>query len=364
MKRRPGNIAAVNALLELTPDGLYCPAGDFHIDPWRPVRRAVITHAHADHARPGSRSYLCARDGEGVLRTRLGDKTAIDALAYGAVLTVDSVRLSLHPAGHILGSSQVRIEKGGRICVVSGDTKTAADPTCRPLEPIRCHDYISESTFGLPIFKWPSTAQVLDEIHAWWRENQSQGCTSVLFAYSLGKAQRILAGLDPSTGPIFTHGAVEKINQCYRDAGVVLPATRHVGGVAEKRLFREAMVIAPPSADAPAWMRRFPNRSRGFASGWMRIRGNRRRRVVDRGFVLSDHSDWDGLWATIAASGADHVGITHGYADEMVRCLREKGLGASVVPTRYEGEADASPDAGPDTFPDTHSGEAPGGDDA
>jgi putative mRNA 3-end processing factor len=226
--------------------------------------------------------------------------------------------------------------------VVSGDTKTAPDPTCTPLSPLRCDVYISESTFGLPIFRWPSTGSVLREIHAWWRENQAAGRTSVLFAYALGKAQRILAGLDPGVGPILTHGAVEKINGCYREAGVRLPETRHVGDVKEKALLRQALVVAPPSADNPAWMRRFPDRSRGFASGWMRIRGHRRRRAVDRGFVLSDHSDWDGLWETITAAGAEHVGITHGYAPEMVRCLREKGRRAEIVPARYEGDADAA----------------------
>lgn len=340
-------------LLQLTPSGLYCEEGDFYIDPWRPVGRAVITHAHADHARPGSRSYLCARDGKSILQTRLGGKADIQALEYGEEMTVNTVRLSLHPAGHILGSSQVRIEKGGRVCVVSGDTKTAPDPTCRPLEFLRCHTYISESTFGLPIFQWPSTARIIDDIHSWWQENQREDRTSVLFAYSLGKAQRILANLDPNAGPILTHGAVEKINRCYRDAGIPLPETRYVGDIKDKSLVRQALVIAPPSVDAPAWMRRFSNRSRGFASGWMRIRGNRRRRVVDRGFVLSDHSDWDGLWAAITATGAEHIGITHGYADEMVRCLKEKGFDASVVPTRYQGEDGADPEIEKNAVADT-----------
>jgi putative mRNA 3-end processing factor len=330
-----------NEFLQLTPAGLYCEDGDFYIDPWQPVGRAVITHAHADHARVGSKTYLCAREGKRLLQTRLGDKAHIQTLHYGEALKLNSVSLSLHPAGHILGSSQVRITKNGRTCVVSGDYKAVHDPTCTPLEPLRCHTFISESTFGLPIFRWPSPAQVLEEIQSWWRQNQAQGRTSILFAYALGKAQRILAGLDPSIGPIFAHGAVEKMNQCYLDLGIALPDTCYVGDAEDKRVFRKALIVAPPSADNPAWMRRFPSRSRAFASGWMRIRGNRRRRSVDRGFVYSDHADWDGLVETIEATGAERIGVTHGYATEMARWLEQKGHQAAVIPTNYQGETDS-----------------------
>jgi putative mRNA 3-end processing factor len=319
-------------LLKPTPNGLYCPEGDFSIDPRHPVKRAVITHAHADHARSGSGSYLCAPDGKSILQSRLGLDAAIETLPYGQSLLVNGIRLSLHPAGHILGAAQVRLEKGGYTCVVSGDYKTARDPTCRPLEPLRCQHFISESTFGLPIFRWPSSEKVVVEIQEWWRENQDQGRTSVLFAYALGKAQRIIAGLKADIGPILTHGAVEAVNQVYRESGVLLPATRHVGEIRDKDLLARALVVAPPSADKPAWMRRFPHPSRAFASGWMRIRGNRRRRSLDRGFVLSDHADWDGLVETIAASGAERIDLTHGYAEEMGRWLREKGFRAEALP--------------------------------
>lgn len=329
----------MNAILELTPSGLYCNSGDFHIDPWRPVKRAVITHAHADHARWGSLSYLCAQDGKKLLQSRFGHEANIQTLGYGEVLTIDSVKLSLHPAGHILGSAQVKIEKGGKICVVSGDYKIDVDPTCAPLEPLRCHTFISECTFGLPIFRWPKPEQVISEINSWWRSNREQKRTSILFAYALGKAQRILADLDPSIGPILTHGAVEKISRCYRDMGINLPETRYVGALDESVLPTGALVIAPPSADNPGWMRKFPDHSRAFASGWMRIRGNRRRRSVDRGFVLSDHSDWDGLVQTTAASGAERIMVTHGYAGEMVRWLQERGYNAEVIPPVYGDEA-------------------------
>lgn len=330
----------MSKILELTPSGLYCSSGDFYIDPWRPVKRAVITHAHADHARPGSHEYLCAQDGEVLLQHRLGHGANIETLEYGEVLRVNSAKISLHPAGHILGSAQIKVEKNGYICVVSGDYKTDIDPTCPPLEPLKCHAFISECTFGLPIFRWPRPEQVIQEINSWWRSNREQQCTSVLFAYALGKAQRILAGLDSSIGPILTHGAVEKINRCYRDVGIPLPETRYIGDLEKKDLPPGALVIAPPSADNPVWMRRFPVRSRGFASGWMRIRGNRRRKSFDRGFVLSDHSDWDGLVETIAASDARRVMLTHGYATEMVRWLGEQGYEAEAIPTAFADEAE------------------------
>jgi putative mRNA 3-end processing factor len=330
----------VNGILQLNPKGLYCSEGDFYIDPWQPVNKAVITHAHADHARWGCRSYLCATEGKGVLQARLGSDAAIETLDYGKVKTVNGITLSLHPAGHILGSAQVRIEKDGQILVVSGDYKREPDPTCTPLEPLGCHVFVSESTFGLPIFRWPDPEVVMADINAWWRSNRDKGRTSILFAYALGKAQRIIAGLDPTIGPILTHGAVEKFNSCYRNAGIPLPPTRYVGALDDKQILKSALVIAPPSADNPSWLRRFPDRLRAFASGWMRIRGNRRRRSIDRGFVLSDHSDWDGLVETITATAAEKIAVTHGYATEMARWLREKGRQTEVVPTVFHGGED------------------------
>jgi putative mRNA 3-end processing factor len=327
--------------LQLTDSGLYCRRGDFYIDPWKPVKKAVITHAHADHARWGSQTYLCAQGSKRLLQARLGPAAHIQTLEYGEPLTIGSVRVSLHPAGHIAGSAQVKIDTNGEICVVSGDYKLDADPTCTPLEHLRCHIFISESTFGLPIFRWPSPQQVFREINSWWRSNREQNRISILFAYALGKAQRILTALDPSIGPILTHGAVEKVNQCYRDMGITLPKTRYIGDLEKKEVHPDALVIAPPSADNPMWMRRFPTRSRAFASGWMRIRGIRRRRSVDRGFVLSDHSDWDGLVKSIAASGAEKIGVTHGYTAEMVRWLQAHGYDAEDIPTSDGDEGQA-----------------------
>jgi putative mRNA 3-end processing factor len=337
----------MNEIVENTPSGLYCREGDFYIDPWLPVQRAVITHAHADHARRGSGAYLTCAAGAPLLKARLGDQIRLQAPAYGEKLSLGRVQISLHPAGHILGSSQVRIELGGRVCVVSGDYKMEDDPTCEPMEPLPCHQFITESTFGLPIFRFPSQQQVLTDIGSWWQSNRESGRTSVLFAYALGKAQRVIAGLDPSIGPILTHGAVEKINACCRQSGVRLPATRPVGSVEDKKGFRGAIVIAPPSADHPAWLRKFADPSRAVASGWMQIRGNRRRRSLDRGFVLSDHSDWRGLNRAIAATGAETVGVTHGYAAELVRWLTEIGLQAFDMTTSFGGEIDTESDERP-----------------
>ncbi len=329
------------------PEGLYCPAGDFYIDPWRPVARAVITHAHADHARVGHGQYLAVHDAQHVLRTRLGE-IRLHTVGYGEGLTLGDARVSLHPAGHVLGSAQVRIETGAGVWVVSGDYKTEADPTCTPFEPVRCDVFITESTFGLPVYRWRPADDVMAGINAWWAENAAAGRASVVFCYAFGKAQRIAAGVDASIGPIVVHGAVEPLNAAYRATGVALPPMQRVSEVADKAVFRRALVLAPPSAAGSAWMKRFGAYSDAFASGWMQLRGARRRRALDRGFVLSDHADWPGLQQASRASGAGRVIVTHGYVPVMVRWLREQGLQAEAFETEYgEEQAEAgSPEAG------------------
>ena len=318
------------------PEGLYCPAGDFYIDPWRPVERAVITHAHGDHARTGNAHYLAASAGEGILRARLGQDINLQTLDYGQRLSHHGVTLSFHPAGHVLGSAQIRLEYGGEVWVASGDYKIEPDGTCAPFEPVRCHTFITESTFGLPIYRWQPQAQVFGEINQWWQANIEAGKTSVLFCYSFGKAQRILHGIDETLGPILSHGAVEPLNRVYREAGVYLPPTIYAGDVKKNDpLMRQALVIAPPSAGGSSWMRRFGDYSDSFASGWMRLRGTRRRRGVDRGFVLSDHADWPGLLWAIEQTGAERVMVTHGSIGVLVRHLREQGLDAQGFNTEY-----------------------------
>ncbi len=322
-------------LVRNTERGLYCEAGDFHIDPWRPVARAVITHAHGDHARRGHGRYLATRASEAVLRARLGD-ISLDVLDYGESIDIGGVRVSLHPAGHVLGSAQVRIEHRGEVWVVSGDYKVESDPTCAAFEPVRAHTFVTESTFGLPVYRWQSALRVFEEIDAWWSANAAAGRTSVLFAYAFGKAQRLLAGVDASIGPIVCHGAVEALNAAYRASGVSLPATARV---TDPVAMDRALVLAPPSAQGTPWLRRFGEYSDAFASGWMRLRGARRRQSLDRGFVLSDHADWPGLQTAIRESAAQRVIVTHGYVAPMVRWLNEQGLQANAFATEFGDEA-------------------------
>ena len=334
-------------LIVQRPEGLYCPPGDFYIDPWRPVARAVITHAHSDHARVGHGHYLAAAPAAGVLRVRLG-QIDLQTLPYGLAITHHGVTLSLHPAGHVLGSSQVRLEHGGQVWVASGDYKVAPDRTCDPFEPVACDVFITESTFGMPIYRWCPDDQIFADMNGWWQRNADAGKASVLACYSFGKAQRILSGVDASIGSIIVHGAVEPLNRAYRAAGVQLPPTRLVTEVTDKADLRRALVICPPSAAAGPWVRRFGDSSTAFASGWMQLRGARRRGGYDRGFVLSDHADWPGLMRAIGATGAQRVIVTHGSIPVMVRYLGEQGLQAESFETEYGGdavEADVEPAA-------------------
>lgn len=322
-------------LLQATDRGLYCAAADLYIDPWAPVPRAVITHAHADHLQPGCASYLVARDGLHVTRARLGDEASIQTAAYGEAISLSGVELSLHPAGHILGSAQVRLAYRGEVAVVSGDYRPGPSLTCAPFEPIHCQTFVTESTFGLPIFRWEADDAIFSGINAWWQTNRDSARASLLFGYALGKAQRLLAGVDPAIGPLYTHGAVERLVAAYRASGVALPPTRPVAQESRARAdWRGALIVAPPWAHQSPWSRRFGMAATGLASGWMRLRGTRRRRAVDRGFVLSDHADWPGLLGVIAATGATEVWVTHGYTQEVARWLREKGLDARAIPTR------------------------------
>jgi putative mRNA 3-end processing factor len=330
------------SLITLTARGLYCEPGDFYIDPWKPVHRAVVTHAHSDHAFRGSGSYLVAEEGMPLARIRLWSEEdpdpKIEGVPYGKQLDISGVKLSFHPAGHILGSAQVRVEHKGEVWVVSGDYKLTPDPTCRAFEPVKCHNFITEATFGLPIYRWPQPREVFEEINDWWRRNQEREKASVIFAYSLGKAQRVLAGVDSSLGRIYTHGAVERITQAYRDVGVKLPETTYAGSVEKRKDFIGSLIIGPPSAQATTWTRKFGTPSTGFASGWMIVRGARRQRAVDRGFVLSDHADWPELNEAIRASGADTVYVTHGFMDEVVRWLKEQGVNAVRLKTHFLGD--------------------------
>lgn len=327
-------------LLDLTPAGLYCAAGDFYVDPWQPVARAVVTHAHGDHLRPGSGAYLVAEPGLEIARSRLPFDATIRGVPYGEAHLLNGVRVSLHPAGHVLGSAQVRIEHQGEVWVVSGDYKLEPDPTCAPFEALRCHGFITECTFGLPIYRWAPQDEVFAAINGWWRGNQSRGRATILLGYALGKAQRLLAGLDPVIGPICTHGAMDRMTALYREAGVALPPTVPVASFPTRHDWSASLILAPPGAEATPWARRFGDAATGFASGWMQVRGNRRRQALDRGFALSDHADWPGLLSAIEATGATTVWATHGFTAPVVRFLGGRGLEVRAIATRFEGERD------------------------
>ena len=338
-------------VLELKPEGLYCRAGDFYIDPWRPVHRAVITHAHADHARPGIQHYLVSNAGLPLYRARLGADASLQGINYGEPIRLGAATVSLHPAGHVLGSAQVRVQTSDAVWVVSGDYKLGFDPTCIPFEPVTCDTFITESTFGLPIFRWQSTEDIWAGIQQWWQANAEAGRASVLYCYSLGKAQRVLAGMVGDIGPIVTHGAVAKLNDAYAAAGVNLPPTRMVSDVADKASLKRALVLAPPGTAGSPWLKRFEPYTDAFASGWMAVRGMRRRRGCDTGFVLSDHADWPELMRAITASDASRVLVTHGYVDELVRHLRDLGLDADGLATEFGHEEEDS--GQPATEPET-----------
>lgn len=322
-------------------EGLYCEAGGFYIDPWRPVDRAVITHAHADHCREGHGAYLAHRDAEGLMRSRVDPDMSFQGLAYGESLRLGEVTLSLHPAGHVLGSAQVRVEHRGEVWVVSGDYFVSgagdANTTCAPFEPVRCDVFITEATFALPIYRWAPQTEVLAEMRAWWADCAAQGKQALLMGYSLGKAQRLVAGLATAEapGPVLVHGAVARLNEAYRAAGVALPEVEPVTPETNFKAMRGALVIAPPAVQNSRWAKALGPHSDAFASGWMRLRGARRRRSVDRGFVFSDHADWPGLLSAIRATGAQRVIVTHGDEGALVRYLGELGLQAEAFATEY-----------------------------
>lgn len=319
---------------------IYCPPADVYIDPWRPVEKALITHAHADHARPGHGTYITHHQSLPIMKHRLGEHISIRGLGYGEVLQRNGVRFSLHPAGHITGSAQVRVEYKGEVWVVSGDYKLQHDPYAEAFEPVKCHHFITESTFGLPVYRWPEPEAVFSEILTWWKQNAEEGKVSVLGAYSLGKAQRIIAGLADGPGRIFTHGAVENSNEVLRTQGLDIPPTEMIDENTGKDELAGSLVVCPPAAIGTPWMRKLGKTSTGFCSGWMLLRGARRRRAADRGFVLSDHADWPGLNEAVLSTGAENVYVTHGYKDVFARWLSEAhGLNARVVDTLYEGES-------------------------
>lgn len=321
-------------LIRMTSAGLYCEAGGFHIDPSSAVEKAVITHAHADHAVRGSKQYLTAVSGRGILASRMGTRAAITALEFGQALVLNGVRLSLHPAGHILGSAQVRVEYGGEVWVASGDYKVEPDPTCEAFEPVRCDTFITESTFAHPRFAWPEQSEAFAELEAWWRGNQERGLASFVYAYALGKAQRVLAGLNPAIGPLYCHPAVEDCSVHYRQAGRPVPVMTAEARDIPPAEWGRSLIVLPPGA---RWKQGFPYKGRfetAFASGWMLLPGGPQARRVSRGFVLSDHADRQQILTAIAETGAERVFVMHGYIDPLVEELRQRGFDAQPLRSR------------------------------
>lgn len=326
------------ALLTFSPQGIYCAQAGVHIDPWRGVDRAIITHAHSDHARGGSQRYLAHPITKNLMRSRISNDLVIDTLWPGQIGTMNGVKFSFHPAGHIPGSVQVRVEYKGEVWVASGDHKRQADGISEPFEPVPCHTFITECTFGLPIYRWPGPAEVFAQINAWWRQNAANGICSILSAYSLGKAQRVLMGLDQTIGPVLVHGAVANMNTVLAETGLQLPPWEAITAATPKERFRKALVITPGSAIGTSWTNKMRPYNSAMASGWMQLRGRRRRGNLDTGFVLSDHADWDALLLAVKETGAERVIATHGYTDIFSQYLRSVGYDATSESTEFQGE--------------------------
>lgn len=328
-------------LLSFSPRGIHCAQADVYIDPWRSVDKALITHAHSDHARRGHGHYLCSPVTKPLLQARLGEDLHIDTLDRGGSVTINGVRFSFHPAGHIPGSVQVRVEHKGEVWVATGDHKRAADGVSDAYEPVKCDTFITECTFGLPIYRWPEPEQVFAEMNAWWRQNAANETCSIISAYSLGKAQRVLKGVDPSIGPILVHGAVANMNTVLETTGLQLPLWELITKDTPKDRFRHALVVTPGSAIGTPWTAKMKPFSTAMASGWMQLRGWRRRSNIDKGFVLSDHADWDALLLAVKETGAQRIIATHGYTDVFSQYLRSIGYDATAESTEFAGESGA-----------------------
>ncbi|MEP6711994.1 MAG: ligase-associated DNA damage response exonuclease [Ferruginibacter sp.] len=329
-------------LIEFTDKGLFCPQGGFYIDPWKPVERAVITHGHSDHARGGSKYYLCHHFTKPILQLRLGEND-YESVDWRQTVTMNGVNISFYPAGHIIGSAQIRVEYKGEIWVFSGDYKTEDDGISTPFDPVKCNVFITESTFGLPIYKWKPQPQIFDEMKTWIAQNKADGKSSLFIAYSLGKAQRILKPLAETGLPIFVHGAVYNVHQALINSGWKLPLVHRITPETTKEELKECIVIAPSGAESSPWAKRFSPHATGICSGWMQVRGNTRRKNADAGFALSDHADWQGLLAAVKGTGAEKVYATHGFQSSFSRYLNENGIEAGEVKTAYGNDEEETP---------------------
>lgn len=322
-------------LITFTEKGLFCEAGNFYIDPWKPVEKAVITHGHSDHAYAGHKYYLCHKFTKPILELRLGENN-YQTVEWDENTMVNGVKLTLYPAGHIIGSSQIRLEYNNEVWVVSSDYKNEDDGISGKFEPLKCNVFITESTFGLPIYKWKPQQEIYTDIINWISKNKENGKSSILIAYSLGKAQRVLQAIKETTQNIYAHGSVFNMQETLIQAGFDLKPVIRVTPETPKELLKETVIIAPPGAEGTSWLKKFHPYSVGICSGWMQVRGNVRRRNADAGFPLSDHADWGGLLQSVKETGAEKVFVTHGFQSVFSRYLNEENItNAEEVKTQF-----------------------------
>jgi putative mRNA 3-end processing factor len=323
------------SLVVFTELGFYCPQADVYIDPLRKVPKAIVTHAHSDHARPGMGHYLCESSGVEIMKLRLGKGISVQGLAYGETIFMNGVEISLFPAGHVPGSAQVKLSYRGEIWVISGDYKTIADGLSPAFESVQCHHFVTESTFGLPIFHWRPQDEVFQDINAWWQRNAANGFTSIMLGYSLGKAQRIMKYLDRGIGDVICHSAIADANLALENSGFTFGTWTEAGKAVvdfSSDSLSRSLLICPPNAINGALMQHIGKHAVANCSGWMAVRKSRNWGGVDQGFVLSDHADWSQLLEAVTASRAEHVYVTHGFTDVFARYLRENVLiNAEVV---------------------------------
>ena len=324
-------------MLEFRPQGMFCKPGNFYIDPWLPVDFALITHGHADHARWGMKKYLCHDFTVPILKRRISSQINVQGISYNQSIFINGVKVSFHPAGHIIGSSQIRMEYKGKIVVISGDYKTQDDGLSTPFEPVKCHEFVSESTFGLPIYNWLPVSQLNEQMQDWVLQNQSNGKTSVFIGYSLGKAQRVMQALR-NVGKIYVHFSIAKLNEAYKSVGINLPDYEVVDLRQDIKHLNQSIVILPPSLSDSNVIRKIPNRATAYCSGWMQVRGARRWRSADAGFAMSDHADWNGLLEAIKATEAEKIYVTHGQTAVFAKYLNEIGIYAEEVKTEFGNE--------------------------
>ncbi|PZP48867.1 MAG: ligase-associated DNA damage response exonuclease [Pseudopedobacter saltans] len=328
-------------LLDFRSEGIYCPIGKFYIDPWKPVDLAVITHGHADHAKWGMKKYLCHQFTAPILRSRISPDIQIETLDYHQTIYINGVKLSLHPAGHIIGSAQIRLEYKGKVVVVSGDYKLQNDGITTPFESVKCHEFITESTFGLPIYNWLSIEQQNEQLRQWVLHNQQIGKTSVFIGYSLGKSQRIMKALE-GMGDIFVHYSITTLNEAYESVGIDLPAWQPVDLRENVKHLDQQIVLLPPALFDSKVIKKIPNASEAICSGWMQVRGARRWRSADAGFAISDHADWQDLLTAVKATGAEKVYVTHGQTAIFSKYLNEIGIHAVELHTEFGNEEEST----------------------